>query len=196
MNIVVFCASSPSSIPAHTQAAEDLGRWIGEAGHTLVYGGSNVGLMNTVSSAALAAGGQVTGIETTFFRDRGLAKSDLTHQEFVDSLAERKQRMMELGDAFVALPGGVGTLDEVTEVMCGIRAGMDYAVGKPCVLLDIDGFWQPCKSMLDAMKDAGYLPSLAAPDGLWRDKVTVAFVPSVDALARTLDSIVALANSD
>lgn len=154
MNITVYCGSNPGTNPRFAAAAHELGIWVAENSHVLVYGGSSVGLMGTLSHAALNAGGEVHGVEPGFFIEAGVAQHDLTELHIVDTMGERKAKMVELGDVFVALPGGVGTLEEISEIMSRIRLGFDPA---ECFLLNIDGFYNPLKALLDAMLGQGFL---------------------------------------
>lgn len=154
MNITVYCGSNPGTNPRFAAAAHELGIWVAENSHVLVYGGSSVGLMGTLSRAALNAGGEVHGVEPGFFIEAGVAQHDLTELHIVDTMGERKAKMVELGDVFVALPGGVGTLEEISEIMSRIRLGFDPA---ECFLLNIDGFYNPLKALLDAMLAQGFL---------------------------------------
>lgn len=154
MNITVYCGSNPGADPRFREAAEQLGTWIAEAGHCLVYGGSSVGLMGAVSRAALAAGGRVEGVEPRFFIDAGVAQHDLTRLHVVETMGQRKALMIELGDAFVALPGGVGTLEEISEIMSQIRLRMGPA---RCHLLNLGGFYNPLAQLLHAMAGQGFL---------------------------------------
>ena len=154
MNITVYCGSNPGTNPRFAAAAHELGTWIAENSHVLVYGGSSVGLMGTLSRATLNAGGEVHGVEPGFFIEAGVAQHDLTELHIVDTMGERKAKMVELGDVFVALPGGVGTLEEISEIMSRIRLGFDPA---ECSLLNIDGFYNPLKALLDAMLAQGFL---------------------------------------
>ena len=121
MNIAVYCGSSPLALPHLKEAARTLGAWIGRSGNALVYGGSSIGLMGEVSASALAAGAEVYGVEPQFFIDAGVAQHDLTRLHVVETMEERKALMIELADVFVALPGGVGTLEEISEIMSRIR---------------------------------------------------------------------------
>ena len=154
MNITVYCGSNPGTNPRFAAAAHELGTWIAENSHVLVYGGSSVGLMGTLSRATLNAGGEVHGVEPGFFIEAGVAQHDLTELHIVDTMGERKAKMVELGDVFVALPGGVGTLEEISEIMSRIRLGFDPA---ECFLLNIDGFYNPLRALLDAMLAQGFL---------------------------------------
>lgn len=154
MNITVYCGSNPGADPRFAEAARELGTWIGASGHCLVYGGSSVGLMGAVSRAALDAGGRVEGVEPQFFIDAGVAQHDLTELHVVETMGHRKAMMIELGDAFVALPGGMGTLEEISEVMSQIRLRMGPA---RCHLLNLGGFYDPLAELLRAMVGQGFL---------------------------------------
>lgn len=154
MNITVYCGSNPGADPRFQEAAEQLGKWIARSGHGLVYGGSSVGLMGAVSRAALEAGGRVEGVEPNFFIEAGVAQHDLTCLHVVETMGHRKELMIELGDAFVALPGGVGTLEEISEIMSQIRLRMGPA---RCHLLNLGGFYDPLAQLLRSMETQGFL---------------------------------------
>jgi uncharacterized protein (TIGR00730 family) len=159
MRIAVFMGSSPGP-PAHRAAATALGRAIAEAGHGIVYGGAHVGLMGLVADAAMAADGEVIGVMPANLLDREVAHLHLTQLEQVGTMHERKARMAELADAFVALPGGVGTLDEVVEALSWSHLSLH---AKPVAVYDVDGFWQPLLDLLDEMVAGGYVaPSARA----------------------------------
>ncbi|MEI3547219.1 MAG: TIGR00730 family Rossman fold protein [Adlercreutzia sp.] len=121
MNITVYCGSNFGDNPHFEEAARNLGAWIARAGHALVYGGSSVGLMGAVSRAAIEGGAPVIGVEPAFFIEAGVAQHDLTELIVCDTMGERKAKMIELGDAFVALPGGVGTLEEISEIFTRVH---------------------------------------------------------------------------
>lgn len=154
MNIAVYCGSSPLALPELKEAARELGRWIGESGNALVYGGSSIGLMGEVSAATLRAGGKVFGVEPRFFIDAGVAQHDLTRLYVVETMEERKTLMIDLADVFVALPGGVGTLEEISEIMSRIRLQMTPG---PCYFLDLNGFYQGLQDLIQAMVDAQFI---------------------------------------
>ncbi len=154
MNIAVYCGSSPRALPRLLQAAHELGTWMGRHGHALVYGGSSIGLMGEVSRAVLAAGGEAYGVEPSFFIEAGVAQHDLTRLHTVETMEERKALMIELADVFVALPGGVGTLEEISEIMSRIRLGMTEG---PCYFLDADGFYQGFRDLLEQMVSARFI---------------------------------------
>ena len=136
----MYCGSNPGDDPRFIEEARALGAWIAREGHTLVYGGSSVGLMGAVSRAALEGGAPVIGVEPAFFIEAGVAQHDLTELIVCETMSERKAKMIELGDVFVALPGGVGTLEEITEIFTRVRLDMGP---HECFLLNIDGFYDP-----------------------------------------------------
>jgi uncharacterized protein (TIGR00730 family) len=157
MRIAVFLGSSPG--PEHHRAAtREAGRAIAEAGHGIVYGGAHVGLMGLLADAALAAGGEVVGVLPQNLVEREVGHTGLTRLELVGTMHERKARMAELADAFVAMPGGTGTLDELIEIMTWAQLGLH---AKPVVLYDLEGFWAPFLALLDHMVANGYAPAAA-----------------------------------
>ena len=135
-------------------AARKLGEWIAAGGHALVYGGSSIGLMGIVSSTVRDAGGRVFGVEPRFFIEAGVAQHDLTELIVVETMAERKAKMIELGEAFVALPGGAGTLEEISEIMSRIRLGKTAA---PCCFLNIGGYYDSLRAFFETMLDQGFI---------------------------------------
>ena len=153
MNIVVYCGSSTGNDPIFMEKAREFGRWIGENGHTLVFGGASQGLMGAVSDACLLAGGKVIGVlpNVPLIKERKHEK--LTECIETESMADRKTKMIELADAFVALPGGIGTLDEVTEVMS--LASLEITKC-PIVLLDTKGYYAPFKAVIDNVINNGF----------------------------------------
>ncbi len=168
MNISVFCGASLPHSEQITEAARQLGRAIARGGHTLLYGGSNLGLMGATSGAALQEGGRVVGVIPTFFSDDIIHSQPVSELVRVRTLAERKEYLIAHSDAFVALPGGIGTLDEVLEVMVanqlGLvrdRSGANQSQGKPMILLNLGGYYNPFLAQLDAMRAEGLLRSAA-----------------------------------
>ena len=158
MNISVFCGASLPRSEQITEAARQLGRAIARGGHTLLYGGSNLGLMGAMSGAALQEGGRVVGVIPTFFSDDIIHSQPVSELVRVRTLAERKEYLIAHSDAFVALPGGIGTLDEVLEVMV---ANQLHHLGKPMILLNLGGYYNPFLAQLDAMRAEGLLRSTA-----------------------------------
>ena len=116
MNITVYLGAHEGNDPSYRKAVEELGAWIAGNGNRLVYGGSDEGLMAVIADTVLAHGGEVTGIEAQMFADQGVAHKGLTELAIVPNITERRTRMIELGDVFIAFPGGTGTLEEVSEV--------------------------------------------------------------------------------
>ncbi|MBI4912640.1 MAG: TIGR00730 family Rossman fold protein [Acidobacteria bacterium] len=152
--ICVFCGSSSGSDPRFSEAAEAFGRLLARRGLGLVYGGGRVGLMGTLAQAALDQGGEVLGVIPRFMESREVAHPGLTHLEWVDSMHARKARMGTLADAFVALPGGWGTLDELFEVLTWAQLGLH---AKPVALLNLAGFWDPLLAGLGHLVAAGFV---------------------------------------
>ncbi len=177
MNIAVYCGSNPGADPAFLEAAGTLGTWIGESGNALVYGGSSIGLMGAVSSAVMAAGGEAYGVEPGFFIEAGVAQHNLTELIVVDTMEQRKAKMIELADVFVALPGGVGTLEEISEIMS--RQRLRLCLG-PCYFLDLDGYYDGLAQLLDTMVQCHFLDPA--------DRKEFVFCPSVEDLIAHLAS--------
>ncbi len=153
-SICVFCGSSPGDDPAYTAAAESVAEALVARGVRVVYGGAHVGLMGAVADTALAAGGQVVGVIPRSMVDREVAHRGLTELHVVGSMHERKALMADLSDGFVALPGGMGTLEELTEVLSWAQLGLHH---KPVALLDVDGYWDAWLAFLDRAVAAGFL---------------------------------------
>lgn len=152
--LCLYCGSSPGSDPAFLEAARAAGRWTASHGHTLVYGGGNVGLMGAAADAAMAAGGTVIGVIPQALVDREVAHHQITRLEIVQTMHERKQRMASLADAFLALPGGVGTLEEIIEVFVWNQLALH---AKPCALLNIHGFYDPLQAFIAHMVASRFL---------------------------------------
>jgi uncharacterized protein (TIGR00730 family) len=152
--VCVFCGSSTPADPRYREAARTLGVLIASRGIDLVYGGGSVGLMGELADAALGRGGRVTGVIPVGLFAREVGHTGLTTLHEVGSMHERKQLMYDLSDAFIALPGGLGTLEELAEVATWSQLGLH---SKPVALLDVDGFWGPLVSQLDRMVGTGLL---------------------------------------
>ena len=148
MNITVYLGANEGSDPALKQAVQALGRWSGESGNALVYGGSRSGLMGQLADSVLAAGGKVTGVEPQFFLDAELQHDGLTELIVTKDMAERKAKMIALGDAFIAFPGGTGTLEEIAEVMSMVSLGH---LDAPCILYNLGGYYDSLKALLEEM---------------------------------------------
>ena len=155
--VCVYCGSSPGRREAYEAAAERLGRDIAGAGIRLVYGGGNKGLMGAVARGAMEAGGVVTGIIPRFLMSKERSENDLASLDelvVTEDMHERKHAMFERSDAFVALPGGIGTLEELIEVLTWAQLGRHE---KPIVIADLDGFWRPLTTLLDHMRAEGFV---------------------------------------
>ena len=156
-SLCVFCGSSPGASPAYAEAAAHLGRTLAGRGLNLVYGGGRVGLMGVVADAALAAGGTVTGVIPEALATRELAHAALSDLQVVGSMHERKARMSELADGFIALPGGIGTLEEWFEVWTWSQLGFQP---KPCGLLNVAGYYDHLLAFLDHMTAERFLTDI------------------------------------
>jgi uncharacterized protein (TIGR00730 family) len=150
----VFCGSNRGSSPAFAAAAQELGTALAMAGDGLVYGGGAVGLMGLVADAVLGAGGEVIGVIPESMVAREVAHQSLTELRVTQSMHERKAEMAALADAFVALPGGLGTFEELCEILTWAQLGLH---ARPVIVLDVAGYWMPFFSLLDAAVDAGFL---------------------------------------
>ncbi|MGC1460896.1 MAG: TIGR00730 family Rossman fold protein [Terracidiphilus sp.] len=152
--VAVYCGSVNGSDPVFRAEATALGTAIASAGLGLVYGGANVGLMGAVADAALAANAEVIGVLPDVLSGREIAHKGLTALEMVPTMHERKARMAELADAFLVLPGGYGTLDELMEAITWAQLGLH---SKPCILINTAGYWNGLLAFLDSVVDAGFL---------------------------------------
>lgn len=152
MNITVYLGSNFGNEPKLRAAAGQLGTWIGENGNTLIYGGSKCGLMGELAESVLTAGGKVIGVEPQFFLDMGLEYDAITQLIVTQDMSERKAKMIELGDAFIAFPGGTGTLEEISEIMSKVVLGHLHA---PCIVYNLDGYYDDLRRLLDRMVGAG-----------------------------------------
>ena len=180
MNISVFCGATLPRNPEYIHAARHLGQLLAQGGHTLLYGGSNLGLMGTVSGAVLEGGGRVVGVIPSFFTEEIILCQPVTELVRVATIAERKEYLIAHSDAFIALPGGIGTIDETFEVLVANQLGL---CSKPMGLLNTLGFFNPQYDMLRRMEadglynltDARYLIIDDQPEGLLQ--MLAAFVP-------------------
>jgi uncharacterized protein (TIGR00730 family) len=154
LRVCVFCGSSVGSNEAYLREAKELGAAIAAAGWGLVYGGTSIGLMGATADAALAAGAEVIGVLPQALQDREIAHTGLTQLHLVGSMHERKALMASLADAFVALPGGYGTLDEFFEVVTWAQLRIH---NKPCVLVNTAGYYDPLMRFLDHMIRQGFV---------------------------------------
>ena len=152
----VYCASNMGGSGVYAEKAAELANWLSGRGYDLVYGGSNVGLMKIVADTMLQNGRAVTGVLPAFLQQRELAHTGLTELILVKDMRERKSRMLEMADCYIALPGGPGTLEEISEVISWGRLGRH---SNPCILYDINGFYSLLGSFFDTMVAEGFLPA-------------------------------------
>lgn len=158
-SICVYCGSSTGKAPSYADAATILGKDIAAHDLRLVFGGGTHGIMGAVSAAAIEAGGKVTGIIPTFLLQKEAAEGEPQGMDeviIVDTMHERKTLMFERSDAFVALPGGIGTVEEIIEMMTWAQLGRHQ---KPMIFGNIDGFWEPMRDLINHMSEEGFLHS-------------------------------------
>ena len=166
--VCVYCGSGPGTNPRFVEAAKAFGRALAENGIRLVYGGGSIGLMGAVATSALDHGGAVTGIIPDFLRSREHMLTRVQEMIVTPDMHERKRLMFEHSDAFVALPGGIGTLEELVEQMTWQQLGRHT---KPVLLANIDGFWEPLISLLAHMRSTEFIRPSLSIDVLKADRV-------------------------
>jgi len=154
LSFCIYCGSSLGSDPLYERMTRLAVRELLDDGHRIVYGGGRIGLMGVVADEALKLGGSITGVMPASLVEKELLQEGLTEVHIVSSMHERKLKMSELADAFLALPGGAGTLDELFEQWTWSQLGMH---SKPCGVLNINGYFQPLRAMIAAMVEAGFL---------------------------------------
>jgi len=169
MSVCVFCGSAPGARASYSVAAKQLGTELALHGMTMVYGGGRLGLMGIIADAVLQAGGRVIGVIPRMLIERELAHPGLTRQHVVNTMHERKTLMAELSDAFVGLPGGMGTFDELVEIVTWAQLGLH---AKPMVLANIDGYFQTLYAMLDNAVAEGFVTPVSRARWCNADSVT------------------------
>ncbi len=179
--LCVFSGSSPGAHPDYVRTAQELGRSLAAAGVGLVYGGASVGLMGALADAALAGGGEAVGVIPQALVDREIAHPGLSELHVVGSMHERKARMSELADGFVALPGGMGTLEELFEVWVARSLGMH---DKPVVVCDPTGVYEPLQELVAHLTRQGFVREYAAQALLWASSASHALDLVEDHLGR------------
>lgn len=152
MNITVYLGANEGNNPALKRAVKELGTWIGKSGNALIYGGSKSGLMGALADSVLNAGGNVTGVEPQFFIENEFQHEGITKLIVTKDMSERKNKMIELGNAFIAFPGGTGTLEEITEIMSKVSLRQ---LNAPCIVYNLNGYYDSLKAMLKHMIDMG-----------------------------------------
>ena len=175
MNITVYLGASEGNDPCLIERVEELGAWIGNSGHALIYGGSKSGLMGIIADSTLKAGGEVTGVEPKFFIENEFQHDGLTKLIVTRDMAERKNKMISLGEAFIAFPGGTGTLEEITEVMSKVSLKQ---LDAPCILYNLNGYYDDLKTFLSHMIEKG-LSSKERQEGIY-------FAENLDEIKRIL----------
>ena len=180
--ICVYCGSGFGSDPVFVQTAAELGRLMAEQGINLVYGGGNVGLMGTVARSVLDHGGYVTGIIPDFLKSREKLLDDVQETVVVPDMHTRKRLMFERADAFVALPGGIGTLEELVEQMTWAQLGQHT---KPIMLLSVKGFWKPLLTLFAHMREQGFIRAGLELNYLVAERVEEV-MPMLEASARRI----------
>lgn len=178
MNITVYLGANEGNDPSLRKSVEELGTWIGSSGNALVYGGSKSGLMGAIADSVLQAGGEVTGIEPQFFIVNELQHDGLTQLIVTKDMSERKAKMIELGDAFIAFPGGTGTLEEIAEVMSKVSL---KHLDAPCILYNLNGYYDDLKALLAKMIDNG-LSSKERQEGIY-------FTENLDEIKQILNEV-------
>lgn len=152
MNITVYLGANEGNDNRLREAVQALGHWVGESGNALVYGGSKTGLMGELAKAVLEAGGKVTGVEPQLFMDAGFQYNGLTELIVTKDMSERKAKMIALGDAFIAFPGGTGTLEEISEIISKVALNQ---LNVPCILYNLNGYYDDLKHLLSLMIEKG-----------------------------------------
>ena len=181
MNITVYCGAAEGMDPEYIVRARELGAWMAAKGHTLVYGAGNSGMMGAVSDALIEGGGEAIGVTPRFFILAEETRSDLTEVVISDDMSTRRNWMIENGDAFIALPGGMGTLDEITEVMTYKRLGLLGKVNKPVMIYNVNGYYDRFFSFLDDMRAQEFCREL--------DRDNVIEVKCLEDIVRALETV-------
>lgn len=176
MNITVYLGAKEGNDPFLKEAVRELGAWIGTNGNTLVYGGSKSGLMGELAESVLQVGGKVIGVEPQFFIDAGFVYDEITELITTKDMSERKAKMIELGDVFIAFPGGTGTLEEITEVMSKVSL---KHLDAPCILYNLNGYYDSLKQLLEHMIEMD-LSSEEKQEGIY-------FAEDLEEIQRILD---------
>lgn len=177
MKITVFCGANNGRNEAYKENAMEVGKWIATNNHTLVYGGGKVGLMGIIADTVLEKNSEVIGIMPQFLVDREISHTGITEFIIVDDMSERKTKLVDLGDVFIALPGGPGTLEEISQVISWVRVGKKDA---PCILMNINGFYDFLEQYFDKMVKEGFLTK--------EDRARTLFAKSVSEMGEFIDN--------
>lgn len=181
-SVCVYCGSNDGGSPIYRAGAEALGKELAEAGIRLVYGGGSVGLMGAIADAVLQHGGEVTGIIPKFLADREVMHKGIEGLIVTADMHERKRLMFEHAESFVALPGGIGTLEELIEMLTWAQLGQHK---KPVLVANLDGFWDHLVSLMGHMRDQGFLPGNNGVDFLEARSVEQ-IIPALNAAAEKI----------
>ena len=160
MNITVYCGAAEGNDPEYIVRARELGAWMAEKGHRLIYGAGNSGMMGAVSDALIEGGGEAIGVTPQFFVLAEETRDDLTEVVIADDMSTRRNWMIEHGDAYIALPGGMGTLDEIGEVMTYKRLGLLGELNKPVMIYNVNGYYDRFFDFLEEMLAQGFCRQL------------------------------------
>lgn len=163
MNITVYLGANEGNDPSLRKAVEELGSWIGKSDNTLIYGGSKSGLMGVIADSVLSSNGKVIGVEPKFFIEKELQHDGLTSLIVTEDMSERKNKMIELGEAFIAFPGGTGTLEEIAEIMSKVSLKQ---LNAPCIFYNLNGYYNDMKALLNHMIEKG-LSSKERQEGIY-----------------------------
>ena len=177
MKITVFCGANNGRNEAYKENAMEVGKWIATNNHTLVYGGGKVGLMGIIADTVLEKNSEVIGIMPQFLVDREISHTGITEFIIVDDMSERKTKLVDFGDVFIALPGGPGTLEEISQVISWVRVGKKDA---PCILMNINGFYDFLEQYFDKMVKEGFLTK--------EDRARTLFAKSVSEMEEFIDN--------
>lgn len=168
MKITVFCGANNGKSELYKENAIELGKWIARNNHTLVYGGGKVGLMGAIADTVLENDGEVIGIMPQFLVDREISHNDINELIIVNDMSVRKTKLVDLGDVFISLPGGPGTLEEISQVISWVRVGKKDA---PCILMNINGYYDFLEQYFDKMVEEGFLTKEDRQRTLFTDSV-------------------------
>ena len=168
MRITVFCGANNGKSESYIKNATELGEWIADNNHTLVYGGGKIGLMGVIADTVLENRGEVIGIMPQFLVDREISHTGITEFIIVDDMSDRKTKLVDFGDVFIALPGGPGTLEEISQVISWVRVGKKDA---PCILMNINGYYDFLEQYFDKMVAEGFLTIEDRKNTLFTDNI-------------------------
>lgn len=177
MNIAIFCGANLGVDALYKEKSIELVDWVASQEHDLVFGGGKVGLMGVVADCMIAQGRKTIGVIPSFLKEREIAHEGLNQLIVVEDMHQRKAKMMDLSQVFIALPGGPGTLEEIAEVISWVRVGQCQG---PCILYNINGYWDCLKMMFDQMVDQGFLTK--------QDREKILFSGDMDEISRFIQN--------